>query len=238
VTPGTPGEICVAGAGVARGYLNRPELTSRRFLPDPFSDEPGARLYRSGDLAQVNPNGELEYLAAWIIRFKIRWFRVELGEIQSALNGHPGVRESVVISQDTSAGDKRCCLRGPAPNRAHSDELREHLLRKVPDYMVPAVFLFLNALPLTTNGKVDRRALPSPDGARPELRLNFGAPDAGGRSAGADLERRAGDGKGCVHDNFFELGGDSIRSITILSRAQQAGLHFTLQQIFSTPDHR
>src|SRR5262252_2952127 len=107
VFPGRPGEICVGGAGVARGYLNRPELTAKRFLPDPFAGEPGACMYRSGDLAQINANGEMEYLGRMDHQVKIRGFRVELGEIESALNRHVAIRESVVIAQETSAGDKR-----------------------------------------------------------------------------------------------------------------------------------
>jgi amino acid adenylation domain-containing protein len=234
---GAPGEICVGGAGVARGYLNRPDLTARRFLPDPFSDEPGAKLYRSGDLAQINARGELEYLGRMDHQVKIRGFRVELGEIESALNAHAGIRESVVIARETAAGDKRLVAYAvPVQAPPTVSELRQHLLQKLPDYMVPATFLFLEKLPLTTNGKVDRRALPSPGRERPELKSPFVAArnqreETLARIWSAVLEL---DTVG-IDDNFFELGGDSIRSISILSRSQQAGLYLALQDIFQHP---
>lgn len=237
VPAGVPGEICVGGAGVARGYLNRPDLTAKRFLPDPFSDEPRARLYRSGDLAQINANGELEYLGRMDHQVKIRGFRVELGEIESALNAFRAIRESVVIAQDSNAGDKRLVAyivpAGAAPTVT---ELREYLLKKIPEYMVPAVFLFLDALPLTTNGKVDRRALPSPDKSRPELKGQYVAPRTETEKTLAQIwsDVLEIDQVG-VEDNLFELGGDSIRSITILSRAQQAGLRYSLHQLFQHP---
>ncbi|HLH57415.1 MAG TPA: amino acid adenylation domain-containing protein, partial [Verrucomicrobiae bacterium] len=237
VPAGVPGEICVGGEGVARGYLNRPELTERRFLPDPFSDEPGARLYRSGDLAQINANGEMEYLGRMDHQVKIRGFRVELGEIESSLNAHPSIRESVVIAQDSSAGDKRLVAYVVPKEAAPTvSDIREHLLKKIPEYMVPALFLFLDSLPLTTNGKVDRRALPSPDKTRPELGSKFVAPrtDLETTLAGIWSEVLEIDKVG-IHDNLFELGGDSIRSITILSKAQQSGLRYTLHQLFQNP---
>jgi amino acid adenylation domain-containing protein len=237
VRRGVPGEICVGGAGVARGYLNRPELTAKRFLPDPFSDELGAMMYRSGDLAQINANGELEYLGRMDHQVKIRGFRVELGEIESALNAHPGVRESVVLARDTSIGDKRLVAYVvPIQGEPTISELREYLLKTLPDYMVPATFVFLHKLPLTTNGKVDRRALPSPGHERPVLKSQFVAPRNDKEKALAqiwsnvlELEQVG------VEDNFFELGGDSIRSIAILSKAQQAGMYLALQDIFQHP---
>jgi amino acid adenylation domain-containing protein len=237
VPAGVPGEICVGGAGVARGYLNRPDLTARRFLPDPFSDDAGARLYRSGDLAQINANGEMEYLGRMDHQVKIRGFRVELGEIESALNRHPAIRESVVVTQDTNVGDKRLVAYiVPVQDTPSVTELRQHLMQKLPDYMVPAVFVFLKALPLTTNGKVDRRALPSPNHARPDLKIDFLAPRTEKENALAHIwsEVLEVDQVG-VLDNFFELGGDSIRSITILSRAEAAGIFLTLQDIFDYP---
>ena len=162
VPSGVPGEICVGGAGVARGYLNRPELNARRFLPDPFSNIPGAKLYRSGDLAQINANGELEYLRRMDHQVKIRGFRVELGEIESALNRHPSIRESVVVAHDGNAGDKRLVAYVvPVAKAPTVTELREYLAHKIPDYMLPAVFLFLAKLqvkvPITVE---DLTALP------------------------------------------------------------------------------
>ncbi len=237
VPPGSPGEICVGGAGVARGYLNRPELTSRRFLPDPFSDVPGARLYRSGDLAQINSHGELEYLGRMDHQVKIRGFRVELGEIESALNRHGAIRESVVMAPATAAGDRRLVAYiVPVQNAPTVTELREYLSPKIPDYMIPGAFVFLKALPLTTNGKVDRRALPAPDGARPELKSSYLAPRNETEARLVDIWKDELElNEVGVDDNFFELGGDSIRSIRVLSRAQQEGIHFTLQDIFQHP---
>ena len=238
VPAGTPGEICVGGAGVARGYLNRPDLTSKRFVPDPFSDVPGAVMYRSGDLAQVNPNGEMEYLGRMDHQVKIRGFRVELGEIESALNRHDSIRESVVIAQDTAVGDKRLVgyIVPDVEVPPSVTELREYLAPKIPDYMIPAVFVVLERLPLTTNGKVDRRALPTPDSARPDLREAYVPP-------GNDVERTMagiwsdvlGIIKVGVNDNFFELGGDSIRSIRVLAKAQENGWRLSLEDIFRRP---
>ena len=237
VAKGSPGEICVGGAGVARGYLNRPDLDRRRFLPDPFSSDPKARLYRSGDLAQYSTSGELEYLGRMDHQVKIRGFRVELGEIESALNRHPGLRESVVVVHETSSGDKRLIAYfAPVGTPPTVTELREYLAQKVPDYMVPALFMALPALPLTTNGKVDRRALPAPDRARPDLDGKFVAPSSPAEQTLAQIWSEVlGIEQVGIHDNFFELGGDSIRSITVLSKAQQRGLCFSLEQLFAQP---
>ncbi len=237
VPVGTPGEICVGGAGVARGYLNRPELTGARFLPDRFSESPGARLYRSGDLAQINSRGELEYLGRMDHQVKIRGFRVELGEIESALNRHPAVRESVVIAQAATNGDKRLVAYVvPKEVAPGITDLRTYLSQKIPEYMVPAAFIFLPALPLTTNGKVDRRALPAPDGSRPRLKTEFVPARTEAESTLARIwqEVLELDQVG-INDNFFELGGDSIRCIRILARGQEAGMHLELQQVFEHP---
>jgi len=237
VPAGVPGEICVGGAGVARGYLNRPELNAKRFLPDPFSNIAGAKLYRSGDLAQINANGELEYLGRMDHQVKIRGFRVELGEIESALNRHPMIRESVVVAHDGNVGDKRLVAYVVAVASAPTvTELREYLANKIPDYMLPAVFMMLPRLPLTTNGKVDRRALPSPDGARPSLKTAYLAPRTEPEKALTEIWSKVLEVEQVgVDDNFFELGGDSIRSITILSRARERGLNLSLEDIFQHP---
>ena len=237
VPPGTPGEICVGGGGVARGYLNRPELNAKRFVPDPFSSVPEAKLYRSGDLAQYNSNGELEYLGRMDHQVKIRGFRVELGEIESALNRHPAIRESVVVAQDSDRGDKRLVAYFvPVTTAPNVSEVREHLLRSIPDYMVPALFVPLKTLPLTTNGKVDRRALPSPEGTRPELREAFVPASNAREQVLAEIWREVlGVQKVGIHDNYFELGGDSIRSIAILSKARKRGWSISLEQMFQHP---
>jgi amino acid adenylation domain-containing protein len=237
VATGEAGEICVGGDGVARGYLNRDDLTSQRFFPDPFSKKPGARMYRSGDLARCTDAGEMEYLGRMDHQVKIRGFRVELGEIESALNRHPAIRESVVLAREEGEGDKRLAAyvvpAGAAPTVT---ELREHLGRIIPEYMIPARFIFLTALPLTTNGKVDRRALPAPDDARPALEKNFTPPrNETERKLAGIWSEVLGVAQVGVLDNFFELGGDSIRSIAILSRAQEQGLKLTLEQMFQHP---
>jgi amino acid adenylation domain-containing protein len=238
VPPCTPGEMFIGGAGVARGYLNRPELTALRFVDDPFATEPGAKLYRSGDLAQRLPNGELEYLGRIDHQVKIRGFRIELGEIETALNRHPGIRENVVVAHDSSTGDKRLVAYVVAKGETPSiSGLREFLSQKIPEYMVPAVFVFLEALPLTPNGKVDRRALPSSDErARPAMDNAYVPPRTPTEQALAEtwsdvleLERVG------IRDNFFDLGGDSISCIACLSRAQQRGLNFSVQQLFQNP---
>jgi amino acid adenylation domain-containing protein len=237
VAPGVAGEICVGGAGVARGYLKRDDLTSQRFLPDPFSGKPGARIYRSGDLARFTERGELEYLGRMDQQVKIRGFRVELGEIESALNSHPKIRESVVLAREEGEGDKRLVAYVvPKQSPPTVSELREYLGQKIPDYMIPARFVALSALPLTNNGKVDRRALPAPDDSRPSLEKTFVPPR---NESERKLARIWSDVLGVaevgVLDNFFELGGDSIRSIAILSRAREQGLELSLQQMFEHP---
>ncbi len=237
VPKGVVGEIVVGGDGVARGYLKRDDLTAKRFLPDTFSNIPGARLYRSGDLACIAESGEMEYLGRMDHQVKIRGFRVELGEIESALNRHPAIRESVVLARDGDEGDKR--LIGyivPKSTAPSVTELREYLGQSIPNYMIPARFIVLESLPLTNNGKVDRHALPAPDDARPTLEKEFTAPRNETESKLAAIWSQVlGVGQVGVFDNFFELGGDSIRSISVLSRAQGQGLTLSLQQMFQYP---
>src|SRR5262249_53961488 len=161
VPAGAAGEIFVGGAGVAQGYPGRPELTAERFVPDPFGDSPGARLYRSGDLARHLPDGDLEYLGRIDHQVKVRGFRIELGEIESALAGAAGVAEAaVVLRRDLPGGDGLVGYAVPEPGAALSGAaLREHLKSRLPDYMVPVQVVFLESLPLTANGKLDRRWL-------------------------------------------------------------------------------
>lgn len=238
VPKGTPGEICVGGAGVARGYLNRPDLNAKRFLLDPFSDDPQARMYRSGDLAQYGASGELEYLGRMDHQVKIRGFRVELGEIESALNRHASVQESVVIARDSSVGDKRLvAYLVPRFGTIDISELRKYLGKTLPEYMVPAQYVSLPRLPLTTNGKVDRRALPTPDTARPNLQSNYVAPRNATEETLTKIWAEALELQEVgVEDNLFELGGDSIRGIRILARAQQAlSVDLTVEHLFQNP---
>jgi acyl-coenzyme A synthetase/AMP-(fatty) acid ligase len=168
VPPGQAGELHIGGAGLARGYRNRPDLTAEKFIPDPFSAVPGARLYKTGDLARLLPDGTLDCLGRIDHQVKIRGYRIELGEIEAVLTEHPAVREAVVIAREDIPGDKRLVayvvLR--EVREARSSELRRFLKDRLPDYMVPSVFETLEGLPLTPNGKVDRLALPPPDWRR------------------------------------------------------------------------
>jgi len=167
---GVPGELHIGGVGLARGYLNRPELTAEKFMPDPFGGEPGARLYRTGDLVRYRPDGNLVFLGRLDDQVKVRGFRIELGEIESALAAHPGVREAVVVARKDERGEPSLAayvVSSPsqAVQRSFSAaDLRAFVQAKLPHYMVPAAFVFLEALPLSPNGKVDRRALPDPRG--------------------------------------------------------------------------
>lgn len=236
VVDGMPGEIHVGGDGVARGYLNRRELTAQKFIADRFSREVGARLYRSGDLARRLPNGDLEYLGRIDTQVKIHGFRIELGEIESVLNTHPAVRECVVVC-DESSGDKRLVAyvvpRGDLPG---VNELREFANRRLPAYMLPARVIAMEALPLTVNGKVDRRSLPMPDASRPKLATEFVEPASEEERALAEIWQQVlGVDRVGVNDNFFELGGDSIRSIQVLARAQEGGIRFSLPTLFKHP---
>ncbi|MDB6065338.1 MAG: hasO [Pedosphaera sp.] len=236
VAAGVPGEIWVGGPGVARGYLNRPELTAQRFIPHPFRGAAGGRLYRSGDLACLLPDGDLEYLGRIDQQVKIRGFRIELGEVESALNRHPDVCESVVIPREAMGGERRLVAYLVCRDRSPTvTTLREFLGKMLPEYMVPAAFVFMERLPLTVNGKVDRRALPPPGRQRPAMQTPYVAPTTPEEKALAEIwaEVLEIDEIG-VHDNFFELGGDSIRSIQVLARAQHKGFKLSLQTLFSS----
>jgi amino acid adenylation domain-containing protein len=235
---GTPGEIHVGGSGVAWGYLDRPALTAERFVPDGVQGRPGARLYRSGDLARWLPGGELEYLGRADQQIKIRGFRVELGEIESALAAHPGVSESVVVLREDVPGDRRLVAYVVPAEGAEltTTDLRGHLAAGLPDYMVPAAYVELAALPLTVNGKVDRRALPVPEGWGLELGTAYVAPRTPTERVLAEAWAKVlGQEQVGIHDRFFDLGGDSILSISIKAHAAERGVSFTLQELFLHP---
>ncbi len=229
---GSPGDLHVGGAGLARGYLDRPDLTAERFVPDPFAAAPGARLYRTGDVARFATTGVVHFLGRSDHQVKIRGFRIELGEIEEALRHEPGVREAVVVSRAGGAGQRLVAYLVMAADAAlDADAMRAALHGKLPDWMVPAAFVGLAALPLHANGKLDRGALPEPAAPRPG--------DGGAAPRTADERRLAEiwaqvlglDAVG-VHDNFFSLGGDSIQSILIASRANQAGFQLSPRQLF------
>lgn len=232
---GVPGELHIAGAGVARGYLNHPELTQQRFILNPFSNEREELLYKTGDLARYLADGNIEFLGRLDHQVKIRGFRIELGEIESALTQHPAVFQALVIAQEDQSGNKRLVAYIVTNKKLvfSLSELRRFLLGSLPDYMVPAAFVILDALPLTPNGKIDRRALPAPDSFQMSLEASFVPPRTDEEKILANLWAEVlGRKQVGIHDNFFELGGDSILSIQILARANQAGLHLTPKQLF------
>lgn len=239
VPVGVAGELYVGGAGLARGYLNRPKLTAERFVLHPFSGESGARLYKSGDLARYLPDGDIEYLGRIDHQVKVRGFRVELGEIETVLGQHPAVRESVVLAKEGPSGDKQLVAyiaprQGPAPAVS---ELRGFLKRELPDYMVPAAFVSLDSLPLTPNGKVDRRALPTPDPARPDLKKVFVAPRDAVELQLAQIWEQVLDVQPVgIKDNFFDLGGHSLLAVRLFAQIEKAfGTNLPLATLFQRP---
>jgi amino acid adenylation domain-containing protein len=232
---GVPAEMHIGGAGLARGYLNRPELTAQRFIPNPVSEAPGARLYRSGDLARYLADGDIEFLGRIDHQVKIRGFRIELGEVEAVLDQHPGVQQAVVLAREDVPGDKRLVAyvvadRDPGPT---INELRSYLKTRLPDYMVPAALVMLEALPLTPNGKVDRRALPAPGPVRPVFEQDYVAPRTPVEEVLAAIWAQVlGIERVGIHDNFFALGGDSILSIRVLALANERGMTLSLQDLF------
>ena len=237
---GVPGEMYVGGAGLARGYLERPELTAERFLPDRLSGERGARLYKTGDLARLLVDGGLEYLGRIDDQVKIRGHRIELGEIEAVLVQHRAVREAVVVARPDGSGAKRLVAYWvPAAGESAPilSELRSFLKEKLPEYMVPAAFVQLDGLPLTQNGKVDRRALPTPDQSRPDLDTGFVAPRTPMEKQLADIwADLLGLDRVGIYDNFFELGGHSLLATQLRSRLAAAfQQEVPLRALFEAP---
>jgi amino acid adenylation domain-containing protein len=236
---GVPGELYVGGAGLARGYLNRPELTAEQFIPNPFGDKSGARLYKSGDLARYLPNGDIEYLGRIDHQVKLRGFRIELGEIETALSQHPAVRETVVLAREDISDEKRL-VAYIIPDQKQApriSELRSFLNKKLPDYMVPSAFVTLDALPLTPNGKVDRRMLPVPEMVRPDLEKAFVAPrDMLELQLTTIWEQVLGLQSVGVRDNFFELGGHSLLVVRLFAQIERVfGKNLPLATLFQAP---
>ncbi|WP_226489325.1 syringopeptin non-ribosomal peptide synthetase SypA [Pseudomonas sp. B20] len=235
---GVPGELYIGGQGVARGYLNRDELTLEKFVADPFDSAPQARLYRTGDLVRWRADGNLEYLGRNDDQVKIRGFRVELGEIEARLAEHSDIREAVVLCRQDEPGDKRLVayVTAQQPETALDIEhLRNHLQGLLPDYMVPAAYVQLDALPLTANGKLDRRALPAPD-AQSLISRGYESPQGEVEtllaSIWADVLQVGQVGR---HDHFFELGGHSLLAVTLIERMRQVGLSADVRVLFSQP---
>ncbi len=234
---GVAGELYIGGDGLARGYLNRPELTAERFVRNPFSNEPTARLYKTGDLCRWRTDGNLEFLGRLDHQVKIRGFRIELGEIEVALASHPSVRMCVVLAREDRLRDKRLVAYVESiNNECSASALRNHVAALIPDYMIPTAFVFLDSLPVTPNGKIDRKALPAPEFDRAALSTRFVAART---HIEATLQKLWAEALGLdsvgIHDNFFELGGNSLLSIRLISRAAKAGLRLTVSQLFESP---
>jgi non-ribosomal peptide synthase protein (TIGR01720 family) len=235
VPMGVPGELLIGGDSLALGYLKQPGLTAERFLPNPFSAAPGARMYSTGDIVRHLPDGNLEFLGRKDHQVKIRGFRIELGDIEAALGHHKAVREAVVVAREDLPGEKRLVgyVVAHRETPVTATELRTYLKERLPDYMAPASFVMLDSLPLTPNGKIDRRALPRTDHERPEQQKSFVAPRSAAEQTLAEIWTQVlhVDRVG-VEDNFFELGGDSILGVQLIARANQAGLRLTPRQLF------
>ena len=239
VPAGATGEIYIGGAGVARGYHNRPDLTADRFLPDPFSAAPGGRLYKTGDLGRLLPDGQIAFLGRIDDQIKIRGYRIEPDEIVRALDQHPDIRASTVVARQDSGGEKR--LVAYVVSDAECDPspvgLRDFLGGLLPEYMIPTAFVRLAALPLTAHGKIDRAALPEPDPANT-------LQDAGSTEPGTETEQRVAEMVGellnleaiALEDNFFLLGGHSLLGAQLIARLRQAfGVDITLRSLFEAP---
>jgi len=233
VPTGVPGEIYVGGANVARGYLAAADLTAERFVPDPFGDEAGARLYRTGDRARRLPDGTLEFLGRADQQVKIRGFRVEPGEVEAAIKSHPGIQDAVVVAREDGGALGLVAYIVPEESQpAAAEELREFLRCRLPEAMVPARYISLRAFPLTRNGKIDRVALPAPD-MTPERAQSTVAPRNRQEHLLAAIWREVlGVSEVGIEDNFFGLGGDSILAIQVVARANRQGLRLATRDLF------
>ena len=236
VPVGVAGELYIGGAGVARGYAGRAGLTAERFVADPFSGDPGARLYRTGDVGRWSSEGTLEFMGRRDFQVKVRGHRIELGEIEARLGEHGGVREVVVMAREDVAGDKRLVAYWVGEEGVEAEGLRSHLSERLPAYMVPAAYVRLKSLPLTPNGKVDRRALPVPEGDA-YARRGYEAPVGEVESALAEIwEEVLGVERVGRWDHFFELGGHSLLAVQVISRVRQVlEVEVALGELFARP---
>lgn len=239
VPVGVPGELCIGGIAVTWGYLRQADPTADKYVPDPFGSEPGARLYRTGDLARFLPDGNLDFVGRTDSQVKIRGFRIELGEVEAVLGRHKLIREVVVVVRQDVPGENRL-VAYVAPHQKESltaTELHTYLKKKLPENMVPSIFVMLDALPLSPNGKVDRRALPAPDANRPQLHQSFVPPQTETEQVlatiWADVLHLEKIG---IHDNFFELGGHSLLATQVASRVRDLlQVDLTLPALFEAP---
>lgn len=236
---GVDGEICIGGAGVARGYWKNPDLTAEKFISEQYSAIEGARIYRTGDRGRYLPDGNIAFTGRIDEQVKVRGFRIELGEIESLLREHETVREAVVIALDDRGSEKRLAayvVTVPGASRNISD-LRNHLRSRLPDYMIPSAFVYLAALPLTSHGKLDRRALPAPDAERPELAEAFVAPQTQAEQSLASIwTKLLGVNRIGINDNYFELGGDSLLATQLVSQVRSVfEVEIPLVELFRHP---
>jgi len=254
VPVGVPGELYIGGICLARGYLNRPDLTAEKFIPNPFRqneiltiEDEEDRLYKTGDLARYQPDGNIEYIGRIDGQVKIRGFRIELGEIETALANHRAVKQAVVLAREDEPGDKRLVayvVANPEEQLAIAD-LRSYLQGKLPDYMVPAIFMTVEAMPKTPSGKIDRRALPAPDSQRQEQSQSYAAWfDFAHQPPQSELEcllagvwskllkiDRVG-----IHDNFFEIGGNSLMTLQVAVQVRELlGTDLPIVKLFQHP---
>jgi hypothetical protein len=258
VPVGVPGELHIGGAGLARGYLNRPDLAAEKFIPNPFSNEPGARLYKTGDWTRYLPDGRIEFLGRIDQQVKIRGFRIELGEIETVLSQHPMIQQIVVVAHEELDYPKSgtCSEPGRSIQNPESSEkrlvayavlksgqtldataARSFLKDKLPEYMVPSAFVFLDSLPVTFSGKVNRKALPAPDHGRPDLQATYVAPrnpvEEVMAAIWAEALRLEQVG---MYDNFFDLGGHSLLAVRVVSQIQSVlRVDIALRTLFEQP---
>ena len=233
---GVPGEIYLGGVNLARGYLGRADLTAERFIPHPFSSEPGMRLYQTGDRARYLANGEIDFLARADRQMKLRGFRIELDEIETVLQSHPAVCEAVVIARETTSGETRLVAYVTAQENAAltPEGLRQVLRERLPGYMVPLFFLILEAMPLTSNGKLDRSALPAPESQHMALAKAPVMPRTMAEKRVSEIwSELLGIERIGIHDDFFEIGGHSLLALRLVTRIQTTlGQHLPLLAIF------
>ncbi|KAG0005184.1 hypothetical protein BGZ80_005496, partial [Entomortierella chlamydospora] len=232
---GAVGELYIGGVGLARGYLNRPDLTAKAFLPDPFMEESGGRMYKTGDLVRYLPDGNLMFLGRNDHQIKIRGFRIELGEIEACLAEHPVVREAAVVVVGEVTDKRLVAYVVAEPRDRLASMLRAYLTTMLPGYMIPAAFIRLDVLPLTPNGKLDRRALPAPDSAAfvsQEYEAPQGEIESSLAAIWVDLLKVERVGR---HDNFFMLGGHSLLVVQMIERLRRIDLALSVRSLFDTP---
>jgi acyl-coenzyme A synthetase/AMP-(fatty) acid ligase/acyl carrier protein len=236
---GVPGELHISGEGLARGYLNRPEATAEKFIPNPFSEEPGARLYRTGDKVRYLPDGRIEFLGRIDLQVKIRGFRIELGEIETVLSRYPSVQKAVVATRQNGFDDKRLVayLVADAAPSSFINDLRNFLREQLPEHMVPSAYVLLESLPMTASDKVNRDALPEPDDNHHEIETTYIAPRTEIEQTITSVWRELFNvEKLSTHSNFFDLGGHSLSMVRVCSRLREVmNIEISMIDMFKYP---